>query len=261
MDKAVALFDPDTLADDLTPGGLRYLTHAIRPGTPIASAAVLTFSGKVRLKPTGPWMPFRATETIHAGCSFRVTANARRGPIRATIEDTYDSTGARARVHAFGIIPVRSQSGPGPHPFARGRLAVESTWLPSAFLPVNGVRWQADHLGEKVTVPVHGDTVEAILRLGPEGELAAFNCSAGVTSPVMAAALAGSPSLPRQPRTNLSADTPSPPKSRLPGDPAPGESLTSSMPTSKMPNSGPSAKTRTEGEVLRPPSPGILENR
>lgn len=117
MDKAVALFDPDTLADDLTPGGLRYLTHAIRPGTPIASAAVLTFSGKVRLKPTGPWMPFRATETIHAGCSFRVTANARRGPIRATIEDTYDSTGARARVHAFGIIPVRSQSGPGPHPF------------------------------------------------------------------------------------------------------------------------------------------------
>lgn len=120
MDKAVALFDPDTLADDLTPGGLRYLTHAIRPGTPIASAAVLTFSGKVRLKPTGPWMPFRATETIHAGCSFRVTANARRGPIRATIEDTYDSTGARARVHAFGIIPVRSQSGPGPHPFAPG---------------------------------------------------------------------------------------------------------------------------------------------
>jgi hypothetical protein len=174
MDEAVTLFDPDTLADHLTPGGFRYLTHAIRPGTPIASAAVLTFSGKVRLKPAGPWMPFRATETIKAGCSFRVTAQARRGPMRATIADTYDSTGARARVHAFGVIPVRSQSGPDLTRSARGRLVVESTWLPSAFLPVNGVRWQAGRPGEKVTVPVHGDTVEAILRLGPDGELAAL---------------------------------------------------------------------------------------
>nr|WP_218160442.1 DUF6544 family protein [Amycolatopsis marina] len=116
-------------------------------------------------------MPFRATETIHAGRSYRVTAHARRGPLRAKIEDTYDAGRARSRVRVLGIIPVRSQDGADLVRSARGRLVVESTWLPSAYLPAYGTRWSAGDDGENITVPIDGEDIEAVLHLGAEGEL------------------------------------------------------------------------------------------
>ncbi|MGW0732465.1 DUF6544 family protein [Streptomyces sp. NPDC002851] len=163
---------PDLLTGQVPPGAARYLTHAIRPGTPLARQAVITFSGQVRLRPGGPWMPFRATETIRAGVSYQVTAHARRGPVRATIEDTYAGGQASSCVRAFGIIPVRTQRGPDLARSARSRLVVESTWLPSAFHPSLGGTWSDHPEGSHLTMPVDGQEIHADFRLGPHGELA-----------------------------------------------------------------------------------------
>lgn len=174
-DGAPAHFYPDTFEEQLTPGALRYLTQAINPGTAIASRAEIVFSGHVRLKPNGTWMAFRATETIHAGRSFRVTASARRGPFAATIEDSYQDGQARSRVRALGLIPVRSQHGADLARSARGRLVVESTWLPSAFLPSLGAKWSQDAEGDHVAIPIDGDDVQATIHVGPHGEMAGLH--------------------------------------------------------------------------------------
>ena len=154
---------------------------------------MITFSGRVRLRPGAAWMPFHATETIRAGASFHVTARARRGPFRATVEDVYTADGATgggdcgaglsegfveegptghehavSRVRAFGFLPLRSDDGIDLARSFRSRLVVESTWLPSAFHPSLGAVW-AD--GGRATLPVGGHRIDADLEIGPGGAL------------------------------------------------------------------------------------------
>lgn len=119
-------------------------------------------------------MSFRATETIHAGRAFRVTARARRGPFTARVEDSYESGQARSHVR-LGLIPVRSQHHADLARSGRGRLVVESTWLPSAFLPSLGARWHEDAEGDHVTIPIDGEDVRATIDVGPHGEMAGLH--------------------------------------------------------------------------------------
>jgi hypothetical protein len=168
-------FEPDGLVGQVPPRGLRYLTHAIAAGTVLAREAMVTYSGRLRLKPDRPWLPFQATELIGAGRSYRVSARAGRGPLRATIEDVYEGGRARSRLRAFGTVTIRSERGDDLARSARGRLVVDSTWLPSAFLPSLGVRWSdEDGNGVRLSVPVDGEDVDATLGLGADGALRAI---------------------------------------------------------------------------------------
>lgn len=166
-----ARFDPDALTGTVPRGALRYLTHALQPGVALPHEAQIAFSGRVRLHPSGRWMPFHATETIQAGRSYRVIARARQGPLWATVHDSYQRGHARSRLLAFGIIPVRSGRGADVDRSARGRLVVESTWLPSTFLPAYGATWSDGEGFLHVTVPVDGEQVRATMSLGHDGEL------------------------------------------------------------------------------------------
>lgn len=168
---------PGPLSGQVPPDAARYLTRAIPPGRPLARQVVITFSGWVRFRPGGPRMPFRATETIRAGVSYQVTAHARRGLVRATIEDAYEGGQASFRVRAFGIIPVRIQRGPDLARSARSRLVVESTWLPSAFHPSLGSEWSEGPDGSHLTMPVDGQDIHADFLLGSRGELAELRLS------------------------------------------------------------------------------------
>lgn len=170
-----ARFDPDAFGPDASPGAMRYLTRAIAPGTPLARRADITFTGRVRLRPDGAWMPFRAVETIVAGRSFQVTAKARKGPLTVTVEDRYEAGRARSRIRAFGLITVRSQNDRDLARSSRGRLIVESTWLPSAFIPSEAVRWSQEPDSCDLSVTVDGEDVQAAFRLEPGGELAELN--------------------------------------------------------------------------------------
>ncbi|MDR0342486.1 MAG: hypothetical protein LBI49_05100, partial [Nocardiopsaceae bacterium] len=150
----VPRFEPGALAGELPPAAVSYFSFSIQPGTPLAGTAEIVFAGRVRLKPGTGWLPFQATETIHAGRSFRVTARARRGPLTAVVADSYRAGQARSQVRAFGVIPVRVRRGADLARSARGRLVAESVWLPPAFLPGHRVRWSGGSRDTaRLTVP------------------------------------------------------------------------------------------------------------
>ncbi|HEX6556162.1 MAG TPA: DUF6544 family protein [Ktedonobacteraceae bacterium] len=164
-------FDPETLAERVPATALRYLTHAIRPGATIARRAEITFHGFVRLKPRLPWLSFRGRETIVAGRSFHVTARASLGPLLVTTRDRYEQGAATAQVRLFGLIPVMDRHGSDLARSARGRLVVESTWLPSSFLPDFGAHWSEEGNLPQLTMSIDNEDVRVTMRLESDGLL------------------------------------------------------------------------------------------
>src|SRR5215207_3240990 len=162
-DTAQTTFDPQTLAQHLPPSALRYLTHAIRPGAPLARRAEITFHGSVRLKPRSPWLSFRGRETIEVGRAYHVTARAHLGPIPVTTQDWYEKGDTSARILLFGVIPVTTRHGTDAARSARGRLVVESTWLPSTFLPEFGGQWFEESSDLRFTMPVDSEDVQVTM--------------------------------------------------------------------------------------------------
>lgn len=165
-------FDPEALAKWVPPTALRYLMHAIRPGATIARRAEISFHGSVRLKPGWPWMSFRGRETIEADRAFHVSARASLGPLLATTRDEYDQGIAIAQVRLFGLIPVVNRHGADLARSDRGRLVVESTWLPSSFLPQFGACWSEEG-GDltQLTMPIDHEDVRAKMLIEPDGML------------------------------------------------------------------------------------------
>jgi len=164
-------FDPEILAKRVPPTALRYLIHAIRPGATLARRAEITFHGFVRLKPRLPWLSFRGRETIEAGRSFHVTARASLGPLLVTTRDWYEQGVATAQVRLFGLIPVMSRHGPDLARSARGRLVVESTWLPSSFLPEFGAHWSEEGSLLQLTMSIDNEDVRVTMRVESDGLL------------------------------------------------------------------------------------------
>lgn len=110
-DTAQTTFDPQALAQHLPPAALRYLTHAIRPGVPLARRAEVSFHGSVRMKPRLPWLSFRGRETIELARAYHVTARAHLGPIPVTTQDWYARGDTSARILLFGFVPVMRRHG------------------------------------------------------------------------------------------------------------------------------------------------------
>jgi len=164
-------FDTDALAARLPEGAIRYLCHAIRPGAPIARSVQIDFHGRLRMQPRWRWLPFSAHQEVQGGHGFQFEARAWLGPLPVTTEEQYDGNEAYSRIRLLGLIPVSTKAGPDVQRAARQRLLVESIWLPSAFLPESGATWSEQNGQLRLTVPVHGEEVEARLRIGPAGEL------------------------------------------------------------------------------------------
>jgi hypothetical protein len=64
-----------------------------------------------------------------------------------------------------------SKRGPDADRAMRSRLLVESVWLPSTFLPNTGAARSEHNDRLRLTLPVHGEAVQASLRIGSAGEL------------------------------------------------------------------------------------------
>ncbi len=111
---AEARFNPETLAQQVPPLALQYLTHAIRPGAPVARRAEITFHGSVRMKSQLPWLSFHGRETLKVARAYHVTARAHLGPIPVTTQDWYAQGAAASRILLFGFIPVMTLTGPMP---------------------------------------------------------------------------------------------------------------------------------------------------
>jgi hypothetical protein len=118
----------------------RYLAHAIRPGTPLASAVRLRMHGEIKL---GRWFRFHAEQITHAdrGFVWHATMPLFGIPLIRGFDRLIDGAG-EMQWKLLGIVPLMSASGADVTRSAIGRLKGESLWLPSVLVRED-VRWTA----------------------------------------------------------------------------------------------------------------------
>jgi hypothetical protein len=137
--KSERRFNPADLGH-LPPAAQRYLSHAIAPDTPLASAVRLRMHGAIKLR---RWRRFTAEEVIvrDRGMIWRANVKLAGTSIRG-VDRFVDGAGAM-HWRLAGLMPIVRASGPDITRSAAGRFAAESVWLPSLLL-ADDVTWSAD---------------------------------------------------------------------------------------------------------------------
>jgi Family of unknown function (DUF6544) len=174
--KASRIFAAETLSDRLPERARLYLAHSIRQGAVLARQVVITFHGKIRLKPKARWHSFHAMERIDVNRSFRVSSHSRMGPIPVRLFDQYKPDQASSRTLLLGRLTIKRQSGYDLNRAAHSRVMVESAWLPTAYLPENGAAWFEKDGSLRLTARVAEDKVELTLQLDANGGLRELSC-------------------------------------------------------------------------------------
>ncbi len=130
-------FDPRDVAHlpELVRG---YFTHAIAPGTPLASAVRLRMHGMIRLK---RWRKFKAVQVITSDGAMIWRASVRMGSGSIRGYDRLLGGVGEMKWRLFGLIPIVREAGPDVTRSIANRVAAESIWLPS-MLADERVRWQ-----------------------------------------------------------------------------------------------------------------------
>ncbi len=147
----------------------RYLTHAIAPGAPMASAVRLTMHGEFRLK--GAWSPFEAEQVLRAHRGFVWRARMKvRGLTISGSDRWVDGEGA-LKWKLLGLIPVASGEGPSVSRSAAGRASIEGILLPPALF-AEALSWETvdpAHTAARVQI---GDEISRVeIGLGPDGQV------------------------------------------------------------------------------------------
>jgi hypothetical protein len=162
----------EDMVSDLPAPARRYLLHAIRPGTPLASSVSLEMRGKMRLKPEQEWMPMKARQILAPPKGFVWRAEVGDGLMRFSGGDHYANGSGRVRFWLWGVVPLVKQEGPNVSRAALGRLACETIWLPSSLLPQRGVKWEAsDDKSARATMKIGEETITLTLLVEPDGRL------------------------------------------------------------------------------------------
>jgi hypothetical protein len=164
-------FDPGRL-NGLPQGARLYLQHAIKPGTPLASAVRLRMHGEIKLN---AWYPFSAEQVIawERGFIWQATVRMRGIPVRGS--DRFIDGEGHMRWKLLGLLPLMSASGPDISRSAAGRINLESIWLPST-LAVNNTSWEdpeESHLQAQFTA--HGEEAKIDCRIECDGRLRSIN--------------------------------------------------------------------------------------
>jgi len=162
----------EAMLADLPAPAERYLRHAIRPSTPLASSVQLRMTGKIRSNPDADWTHLSAEEILSVPDGFVWKAKIRQGYERLSGADRYAGGAGCVRFWLWGIIPVLHQEGPDTSKSATGRVAIESIWLPSSLLPQAGAEWEAiDNQSAKATLRIGGEITTLTLLVAPDGRL------------------------------------------------------------------------------------------
>lgn len=168
---ATERFLPERVAD--LPGpAQRYLRHAIRDGTPLATSVRLAMSGAIQTEAGGPWMSLKAEELLAPPRGFVWKATARSGLLRLVGADTYVQGEGQLSFWLFGLFPVVRAAGEGVSRSSIGRLVGEAVWCPATLLPREGVSWEPiDDDRVRVTMTVEGHPTPMTLDVAPDGRL------------------------------------------------------------------------------------------
>jgi len=162
----------DDMVSDLPAPARRYLLHAIRTGTPLASSVSLEMRGTMRLKPEQEWAPMKARQILAPPKGFVWQAEVSDGLMRFSGGDHYANGSGRVRFWLLGFIPLVKQEGPDVSRAAIGRLVCETIWLPSSLLPQRGVKWEAlDDESAQATIKIGEEMTTLTLFVEPDGRL------------------------------------------------------------------------------------------
>ena len=169
-----ATYDPAQLAG-LPPPVARYLALALTPGQPRVRRAHVRWDGAMQLRPGGGWFPFAATQEFTVGPpGFVWDATARMVPlVPVRVRDAYVA-GQGAMLGRIGaLVPVVDAGGtPTMAAGALTRWLGEAAWMPTAFLPGEGIAWTPiDDRSARATLTDAGVTVTADFEFAPGGAL------------------------------------------------------------------------------------------
>lgn len=164
-------FTPEMVAQLPSPVQ-RYFLHAIKPGTPLASAVSLEMTGSFRLGQDKPWLPMQAKQIISMPKGFIWKATIGRTWLQMVGADYYANKSARMRFSLWGLLPLVNASNPDTARSAIGRFAGELYWLPSVLLPQRGVTWQAiDDNTIQASLKIDSEPITLTMFLGSNGKL------------------------------------------------------------------------------------------
>ena len=164
-----ALFDLK-MVRDLPAPARRYFRFAIRPGTPLYTAAVVTMSGKFGMgdnKALG-YLDMTARQVLALPEGFVWQMHARKRLLRLSGSDSDRWT----RFWLMGLVPVARYGGDKDHQrSAFGRYVAEAIfWTPAALLPGPGIQWQAVDGATARVVVSHQDLEQVVdLRVDADG--------------------------------------------------------------------------------------------
>ncbi|MBO0857387.1 MAG: hypothetical protein J2P21_02845 [Chloracidobacterium sp.] len=102
----------EDMASDLPAPARRYILHAIKPGTPLASSVRLEMRGTMRLNPEQEWMPMKSRQVLAPPKGFVWRAEVGAGLRRFSGGDHYVNGRGRVRFWLWGVIPMVNQEGP-----------------------------------------------------------------------------------------------------------------------------------------------------
>lgn len=155
------VFEPGQVAH-LPDAVQTYLTHAIAPGTLLASAVRLRMHGVIKL---GRYRKFKAEQVIVRGRSMIWRAKLRIHGLSVRGYDRFVDGAGEMRWKMMRVIPLVHATGVDVTRSASGRVAAESIWLPS-FLCDASVWWRAGEAGvAHARFAVDGHAAELALRL------------------------------------------------------------------------------------------------
>jgi hypothetical protein len=158
--------------DGLPDPARRYLAHALSPGAPLASSVQLQMAGSIRLQPGGKWLPFKARQILAPPRGFVWRAVVRSGLLRFSGADHYANGSGAIDFWRWGFLPLVRATGPDISRSARGRLAAESCWLPSSWLPSDKAQWRAvDEQTAEVLLDLDGEQIAVRLGVDLDGRL------------------------------------------------------------------------------------------
>lgn len=164
-----AAFDPAMVAG-LPEPARRFLSFAIRPGTPLVTVARIAMTGKFSLgtKEAPDYLPMRANQILAAPHGFLWDMRAGKGAMRVSGSDSGNWT----RFWLYDLAPVARTGGSDDHArSAFGRYVAEAVfWTPAALLPGDNVVWEAvDENTARVTVTRDGAQQAVEVTVDAEG--------------------------------------------------------------------------------------------
>lgn len=162
--------------EGLPPCVQRYLKKVIPAGHPVIASATLTQEGKFRLgDASSSWSDFTADQAFSVvPPGFIWDAEIKIAPlVKADVIDMYANGKGLLRAKVLSSITVAEDAGsPEMNIGELMRYLAEAVWLPTAYLPGQGVRWRevSDNTAE-AAIEDHGNGASLIFTFNEHDEV------------------------------------------------------------------------------------------